>query len=186
MKKIACLLIPALLIAVHCGSRDGSEGEKRGDKMTVMKLTSGAFEEGALIPRQHTCDGANSSPPLSWTGAPEGTKSFSLIFDDPDAPSRTWVHWVVYDLPADMTGLPENVGKVEKLDISGRQGVSDFGRFGYGGPCPPSGTHRYFFKLYALDTMLELSGRVSKKQLEEAMEGHVLESAQLVGRYTRQ
>jgi Raf kinase inhibitor-like YbhB/YbcL family protein len=97
-----------------------------------------------------------------------------------------WVHWVAYNLPPDMTDLPVNVTKTEELDFTARQGVSDFGRFGYGGPCPPSGTHRYFFKLYALDTMLELSGRVSKKQLEAAMEGHVVASGELMGRYARQ
>ncbi len=186
MKRSAYLLVLGMLFTVCCAGKDGSEGETGGGKTVGIKVMSGAFEEGGLIPKQHTCDGPNTSPALSWSGVPAGTKSLALICDDPDAPSKTWVHWVVYNLPPDLTGLPANLQKVEELDLPARQGVSDFGRFGYGGPCPPSGTHRYFFKLYALDTMLELSGRVSKAQLETAMEGHVLASGQLMGRYARQ
>jgi len=150
-------------------------------------LTSAAFQDGATIPRKHTCDGVDVSPPLAWSGAPAGTRGFALIADDPDAPGGTWVHWVLYHLPAEVFELPENIAKVESLDLGGaRQGRNDFRRPGYGGPCPPPGpAHRYFFKLYALDTRLELKAGAQKKDVEAAMEGHVLGSAQLMGTYAR-
>jgi len=151
-------------------------------------LTSAALKDGATIPGKYTCDGVDVSPPLAWSGAPAGTRSFALIADDPDAPGGTWVHWVLYNLPAEVSDLPENIAKVESLDLGGaRQGRNDFRRPGYGGPCPPPGpAHRYFFKLYALDTRLELKAGAQKKDVEAAMEGHVLGSAQLMGTYARQ
>jgi Raf kinase inhibitor-like YbhB/YbcL family protein len=153
----------------------------------AFTLTSTAFGDGAAIPAQYTCDGVDVSPPLAWSGPPPGTRSFALIADDPDAPAGTWVHWVLYNLPADVSELPENVAKVESLDLGGaRQGRNDFRHPGYGGPCPPPGpAHRYFFKLYALDTRLELKAGAQKKDVEAAMEGHVLGSAQLMGTYGR-
>ena len=134
-----------------------------------------------------TCDGADVSPPLAWSGAPAGTQTFALIADDPDAPAGTWVHWVLYNLPAATSQLPENVAKVESLDLGGaRQGRNDFRHPGYGGPCPPPGsTHRYFFRLYALDASLQLKSGVQKKDVEAAMQGHILGSAQLMGTYAR-
>ena len=151
-------------------------------------LTSAAFKDGAPIPAKYTCDGVDVSPPLAWSGAPAGTRSVALIADDPDAPGGTWVHWVLYNLPAEVSDLPENIAKVESLDLGGaRQGRNDFRRPGYGGPCPPPGpAHRYFFKLYALDMRLELKAGAQKKDVEAAMEGHVLGSAQLMGTYARQ
>jgi len=151
-------------------------------------LTSAAFKDGAPIPGKYTCDGGDVSPPLTWSGAPAGTRSVALIADDPDAPGGTWVHWVLYNLPVEVSELPENIAKVESLDLGGaRQGRNDFRRPGYGGPCPPPGpAHRYFFKLYALDTRLELKAGAQKKDVEAAMEGHVLGSAQLMGTYARQ
>src|SRR5438034_9004555 len=127
------------------------------------------------------------SPPLSWSGAPAGTRSFALIVDDPDAPAGSWVHWVLYNLPADVSELPENIAKVESLDLDGaRQGRNDFRRPGYGGPCPPPGpAHRYFFKLYALDAPLKLTAGAQKRDVEAAMEGQVLATAQLMGTYAR-
>ncbi|MEW5994186.1 MAG: YbhB/YbcL family Raf kinase inhibitor-like protein [Candidatus Zixiibacteriota bacterium] len=151
----------------------------------ALTLTSSVFVEGGMIPKQYTCDGPDISPPLSWTGVPEGTKSLALICDDPDAPAKTWVHWVYYNIPHDLGQLPEGLPTDEEPFTGGRQGANDFRRTGYGGPCPPGGTHRYFFKLYALDTMLDLSGRVTKADLEQAMEGHVLASGQLMGKYRR-
>jgi Raf kinase inhibitor-like YbhB/YbcL family protein len=153
----------------------------------AFTLTSTAFGDGAAIPAKYTCDGVDVSPPLAWSGPPPGTRSFALIADDPDAPAGTWVHWVLYNLPADVSELPENVAKVESLDLGGaRQGRNDFRHPGYGGPCPPPGpAHRYFFKLYALDTRLELKAGAQKKDVEAAMEGHVLGSAQLMGTYGR-
>jgi Raf kinase inhibitor-like YbhB/YbcL family protein len=150
-------------------------------------LTSAAFKDGATISGKYTCDGVDISPPLAWSGALAGTRSFALIADDPDAPGGTWVHWVLYNLPAEVSELPENIAKVESLDLGGaRQGRNDFRRPGYGGPCPPPGpAHRYFFKLYALDTRLELKAGAQKKDVEAAMEGHVLGSAQLMGTYAR-
>ena len=154
----------------------------------AFTLTSTAFRDGAAIPVKHTCDGLDVSPPLAWSGAPAGTRSFALIADDPDAPAGSWVHWVVYNLPAAVSGLPENVAKVEALDLGGaRQGRNDFRRPGYGGPCPPPGpAHRYFFTLYALDTPLTLKAGAQRKDVETAMEGHVLGSAQLMAKYARQ
>ena len=152
-----------------------------------FSLTSTAFKEGGAIPVQHTCDGADVSPPLEWTGAPPGTVAFALIADDPDAPAGTWVHWVLYDVPV-KGGLPENVSNVEvPKELGGAvQGRNDFRRLGYGGPCPPPGpAHRYLFKLYALDTKLGLKPGASKADVERAIGGHVLATAQLLGTYGR-
>ena len=151
----------------------------------TLKLTSTAFEEGGMIPSQYTCDGQNVSPPLAWSGVPEGTKTLALIADDPDAPRGTWVHWVVYNIPASEKGLAENAPARENLDSGARQGTNDFKKTGYGGPCPPSGTHRYFFKLYALDAELNLPPGATKDQLLKVMEGHTLAQGQLMARYKR-
>jgi Raf kinase inhibitor-like YbhB/YbcL family protein len=151
-----------------------------------IKITSSAFQEGGLIPAKYTCDGADISPPLQWDAVPEGTKSIALISDDPDAPMGTWVHWVLFNLPSETKELAENIPPQETLPNGARQGISDFGRIGYGGPCPPGGTHRYFFKIYALDTELNLTAGDNKGQLLKAMEGHILAQGQLIGKYKRQ
>ena len=150
-----------------------------------MDLKSPAFDAGGMIPSRFTCDGADVSPPLEWSPGPEGTRSYALICDDPDAPMETWVHWVVYDLPTAITRLPEDVPPEKNLLSGGVQGTNDFHRIGYGGPCPPGGTHRYFFKVYALDTRLHLEPGATKEQLVKAMKGHVLAEAQLMGTYHR-
>lgn len=150
-----------------------------------MELTSSAFNEGAMIPGKYTCDGADVSPPLKCGELPDGTKSLALICDDPDAPVGTWVHWVYYDIPAGTKGLPENVATDEHPAEGGTQGINDFRKIGYGGPCPPGGTHRYYFKLYALDTPLNLSPGATKKQLLKAIENHIISQAQLMGKYKR-
>lgn len=150
-----------------------------------MKLISSVFDEGAMIPSKYTCDGADVSPPLKWGELPDGTKSLALICDDPDAPVGTWVHWVYYDIPAETEGLPENVATNERPVEGGTQGINDFRKIGYGGPCPPGGTHRYYFKLYALDIPLNLSSGATKKQLLKAMENHIIGQAQLMGKYRR-
>ncbi len=150
-----------------------------------IKITSSAFEDGGLIPAKYTCDGADVSPPLQWDAVPEGTKSIALICDDPDAPMGTWVHWVLFNLPAEINQLAENIPADKILPNGARQGVSDFGRVGYGGPCPPGGTHRYFFKIYALDTEVSLQAGADKRQLLKAMEGHILSQGQLIGKYKR-
>ena len=151
-----------------------------------MKLTSEAFSEGQTIPAKYTCDGADSSPPLQWSGAPPGTKSFAIICDDPDAPMGRWVHWVLYGLPASTLALPEKLPTSDTLPDGAKQGVTDFKRTGYGGPCPPPGKpHRYVFKLYALDTEPALKSRATRPDLLKAMHGHVLAEATLVGLYQR-
>lgn len=149
-------------------------------------VTSSAFQEGKAIPATYTCDGQDVSPPISWTEPPAGTNSFALIADDPDAPMGTWVHWVMYNIPPTVRQFSAAVAREAKLPDGTQQGMSDFGRPGYGGPCPPNGTHRYFFKLYALDAALSLpSGTVTAKQLEQAMHGHILAQATLMGTYAR-
>lgn len=149
-------------------------------------LQSKAFQHGADIPQKHTCQGADVSPELNWTEPPAGTKAFALIGDDPDAPAGTWVHWVIYDLPAGWRRLPEGVAKAEGVAGGGTQGANDFRKLGYGGPCPPPGKpHRYFFKLYALDASLGLKAGASKQEVEKAMKGHILGQAELLGRYQR-
>lgn len=154
----------------------------------MLEITSAAFSDGGPIPRGHTCDGADLSPPLGWTGVPESTKSFALIVDDPDAPGGTWVHWVLYGLPASVTSLPSGVPTEPEIaqPVTAKQGLNDFGRSGYGGPCPPEGpAHRYFFQLYALDADVDVPPGAAKGVLLRAMKGHVLEEARLVGRYGR-
>jgi Raf kinase inhibitor-like YbhB/YbcL family protein len=138
-----------------------------------------------MIAAKYTCDGADFSPPLEWAGSPAGTKSFALICDDPDAPMGTWVHWVIYDIPPTATMLAEGITREKDLPGGGTQGINDFRKIGYGGPCPPGGTHRYFFKLYALDTTLGLKPGITKDQLLKAMRGHILAEAQLMGTYKR-
>lgn len=151
-----------------------------------FELTSSAFKEGEGIPRRYTCEGEDVSPPLHWSVPPEATKSFAIIADDPDAPAGTWVHWVIYNLPLDLRGLAEAVPAKEQLPSGALQGLNDSKRVGYGGPCPPPGRpHRYYFKLYALDTMLALKPRATKAQVLEACKGHVLAETQLMGRFAR-
>ena len=154
-----------------------------------LSLTSPAFESGQPIPRRYTCEGNDISPSLDWSGVPEGTKSLALIVDDPDAPDpaapkRVWIHWVLYDIPVSITGLPEGAGG-EDLPEGSREGLNDWKKLGYGGPCPPIGRHRYFFRLYALDVVLEDLKHPTKAQLERAMQGHVIGQAELMGTYKK-
>ena len=144
-----------------------------------MKLSSSAFGNKEVVPVEYTCDGDNVSPPLTFGDVPNKTKSLALIMDDPDAPMGTWVHWLVWNVPTNVTGFSKGE------NITFPKGKNDFGKQKYGGPCPPSGVHRYFFKLYALDTMLDLQPGASKKQLEKAMTGHVIEEDQLMRTYSR-
>lgn len=151
----------------------------------AIQLTSEAFSDGTMIPKRFTCDGEDLSPPLSWSGLPAGTGSLALICDDPDAPVGTWDHWVLFNIPASATGLPVNVPAKAILDDGSVHGNNSWGRLGYGGPCPPGGTHRYFFKLFALDIALNLKTGATKSQLVKAMEGHILDQGQLMGKYRR-
>lgn len=181
------------IVMFSCQSKDeekmqtNSNQEKKEKELKMeFKVTSTAFEEGGMIPKKYTCDAEDISPPLVWKDFPEGTKSFVLICDDPDAPMGTWVHWVLYDILVDVKELSEGVPDDKTLENGARQGTNDFGNIGYGGPCPPGGTHRYFFKLYALDSMLELEPGKTKAEVLDAMEGQLLAETQLMGRYTRQ
>ncbi|HET7209911.1 MAG TPA: YbhB/YbcL family Raf kinase inhibitor-like protein [Terriglobales bacterium] len=152
----------------------------------AFAISSNAFEDGGDIPRKFTCDGADISPELSWTEPPAGTTSLVLIADDPDAPVGTWTHWLLFDLPADTRNLDENVSKIDQLPNGARQGRNDFRKIGYGGPCPPPGkAHRYFFKLFALNATLGLQPGAGKSELDQAMQGHVLAKAELMGRFSR-
>ena len=148
-------------------------------------LKSAAFAPGGAIPSRHTCDGADQSPPLEWSGAPAGTRSFALIVHDPDAPAGDWLHWVAWNIPAAARSLPAGVPAKETLADGTQQGRNDFGNPGYGGPCPPSGTHHYVFSLRALDTTLTLPARAAREVIEKAMQGHILATAELIGTYQR-
>jgi Raf kinase inhibitor-like YbhB/YbcL family protein len=151
-----------------------------------IQITSTAFAEGQPIPERFAYENKDLSPALQWSGVPPAAKSLALICDDPDAPMGTWVHWVVYDLPPTATGLSEGVPKSSELVNGAKQGVNDYKKTGYGGPCPPPGRpHRYFFKLYALDTLLNLNSGATKADLLKAMDGHVLAEGQLMGTYQR-
>ncbi len=148
--------------------------------MEALKLTSPAFKHNGLIPSKYTCDGSDINPSLTIAGAPPGAKSLALIVDDPDAPAGTWVHWVIWNISPKTAEIGEDA-----VPSGATQGTNDFRRRGYGGPCPPSGTHRYFFKLYALDTVLDLGGSTTKAALERAMKGHIMEQTEMVGLYKR-
>ena len=155
------------------------------ESVKTMELTSSAFSANQQIPSKYTCDGDDISPPLSWNEPPAGTQSFALICDDPDAPVGTFVHWVWFNIPADTREIPESISNEANPSVGGIQGKNNFGKLGYGGPCPPGGNHRYFFKLYALDTQLSLEAGANKAQVLEAMEGHILANAELIGMYQR-
>ena len=176
-------LIPFILFSCVIGIHVGAIG-KDGYAMK-LDIKSTAFEDGDLIPKQYTCDGADVSPHLSWSQPPEGTKSMVLICDDPDAPMGTWVHWVLYGLSPDTLEIPENVPDDKELLGGAKHGVNDFRKYGYGGPCPPGGTHRYFFKLYAVDTEVGLVPGATKDEVLSTIKGHVLAEGQLMGRYSR-
>jgi Raf kinase inhibitor-like YbhB/YbcL family protein len=158
----------------------------QGVPSMAFTISSPSFPNGGNIPRKFTCDGADISPELSWSHPPADAGSFALIADDPDAPAGTWTHWVIFDLPPATSALPEAVSKVDELPSGGRQGRNDFQRIGYGGPCPPAGKpHRYFFKLYALDRALGLKPGSTKQELEQAMQSHILEKTEWMGKYQR-
>ena len=181
--RMNALFVTALL---GCLVAAGGADKPNPQKVMNLQITSTAFSEGQTIPAKYSCEGSDASPPLKWTNAPANTKSFALIADDPDAPAGTWVHWVLYDLPPNTTGLPEDVAKTQFIAGNAKQGLNSWPRLGYGGPCPPPGKpHRYFFKLYALDATLDLKPVATKKDVEAAMKGHILAEGQLMGTYQR-
>ena len=180
------LMICLVLVVANCGpSPTPPAMPEKGGQTMAFELTSSVFAQGEPIPVKYTCDGEDVSPPLEWGDPPQGTGSFALINDDPDAPVGTWDHWILYNLPSEARSLPEAVPPDAELSDGSQHGQNSWRRLGYGGPCPPSGTHRYFFKLYALDTTLDLASGVNKKQLLQAIEGHVLGQAELMGVYSR-
>jgi Raf kinase inhibitor-like YbhB/YbcL family protein len=181
-------VIRLALLASLLGAAASPDSTPGGSPM-ALAVTSTAFRPGAEIPAVHTCQGKDRSPPLAWTGVPAGARSLALVLDDPDAPDpaaprMTWVHWVLYDLPPAATGLAEAVARRD-LPPGTREGLNDWKRTGYGGPCPPIGRHRYFFKLYALDAVLGDLGTPTRAKLEAAMKGHVLARAELMGTYQK-
>jgi len=152
----------------------------------AMQINSKLISPGGEFPKRETCDGLNTSPQLAWSGAPPGTKSFALILDDPDAPGGTFTHWMVWNIPAGTHELPENLPKTAELTDGARQGHNDFGKVGYGGPCPPPGKpHRYFFRLFALDNAPAVKAGAGREELERALQGHILARGELMGRYAR-
>jgi len=168
MRKIIILLAIVFMAAAYVGAQEGGGG---------MQITSPEFKQNEYIPANFTCEGRDINPALDISNIPEGTKSLALVMDDPDAPIGVWVHWVVFDIPV--------ISRIEEDSAPGKLGITGSGQKGYGGPCPPSGTHRYFFKIYALDTLLNLKEGISKGQLEKAMQGHILDKAELIGLYKR-
>jgi Raf kinase inhibitor-like YbhB/YbcL family protein len=186
-----------LFVSPGCGRTEPLPAED--PKRLIIELRSSAFTDGGLIPSTFTCDGSDSSPPLEWSGVPASARSLALICDDPDAPMRTWSHWVVFNLAPQVKGLkkavpPEKAIPAAFIDgpepsgeniLTATQGQNDFNKLGYGGPCPPGGTHRYFFRLYALDTSLELGSKSTRADVLKALDGHILAEGRLVGKYTR-
>lgn len=150
----------------------------------VIKVTSEVFEEGDPIPDRYACKGVNISPPLKWEKV-EDAVEYAIICQDPDAPSGIWTHWLIFNIPSDTTSLSEWIMERENLDNGAKQGFNDFGTIGYRGPCPPGGTHRYYYVVYALDTKIQLPARISRDDLLNAMKGHVVDKGELMGRYTR-
>jgi Raf kinase inhibitor-like YbhB/YbcL family protein len=198
-RRISLILTGAVLLALFNCAQAGSSSQTtapvsaksghyqlRGGRAMSYALKSPAFANGGEISRKYTCDGVDLSPALNWNDVPAGTHSLALIADDPDAPAGTWTHWIIWNISAQTTGLPEGVPKIEVLDSGARQGKNDFKRIGYGGPCPPPGRpHRYFFKLYALDATLNVKAGANRRELEAAMKRHVLSETELMGTYRR-
>ena len=184
-RLLAAVALAASFLAIAACGGDAGESPVLEDHPLTIEVKSTAFAEGSDIPTRFTCNGADVSPPLQWTGAPQETKSLALIVDDPDA-RGTWVHWVMYDIPSASSELPEAVPNEDATAQGATPGKNDFGSTGYGGPCPPGGSpHRYFFKIYALDAVLDLEPGENTKDLLQAMEGRVLAEGRLMGRYKR-
>ena len=182
--RVASIVSLFLLFFATAACRH-SETPVAAGTLATLALSSTSFQGGGKIPSQYTCDGADTSPQLSWPAPPAGTKSFALIMSDPDAPGGTFVHWVLYDIPAVNRELPAGIPKQSQLADNSRQGKNDFGKTGYGGPCPPGGTHHYVFSLYALDATIDLPPGATRSQLETAMKGHILAHGELTATYKR-
>ena len=184
--NVLTALAAACAVLLAAGCRKAPDTQEQGDKTMSFTVTSSAFADGQPIPKKYTDDGEDVSPPLSWSGAPEATKQFAVIVDDPDAPGdQPWVHWVLYGIPGRTRSLPEATGAKGKPASGFVEGRNSWGRTGWGGPAPPSGTHRYYFKLHALDAELKLQPGLTKDALLKAIQGHVLGTGQLLGTYRR-
>jgi len=184
LHRMFTLVPPLLMLVLALGVPAEVRSQKTASSKIELKTTS--FTPGGFMPKRFTCDAADVSPALAWTDPPSGTQSFAIIEDDPDAPSGTFVHWLVYDLPAAYRKLPEALSGSDQMPGGGRQGANDFSRTGYSGPCPPPGRpHRYFIRLYAVDTILNLRPAATRKELDAAMQGHILAQAELMGRFQR-
>jgi Raf kinase inhibitor-like YbhB/YbcL family protein len=192
MRRIASGLSIVVLLLPSCGRSPSTESLLPGKepRTLAIHIESPAFAGGGIIPKLYTCDGKDVSPPLKWSGIPEGARSIALICEDPDAPRGTWTHWVIFDLPASIGGLGEGVPAQERVPVTeggetAIQGKNDFGKPGYGGPCPPSGSHRYFFRIYALDTEPGLAPETTRQDLLRSIKGHVLAEGELMSTYSR-
>jgi len=187
MIHLLTLLLIGMILLMSCSLFQPAEKEEitMPEQQGSLVLQSPAFAPQGAIPAKYSCDGEDVSPPLEWSGAPADTKSFALIVDDPDAPIGTFNHWILFNIPASVNQLPEGVPRKDTLADGSRQGKTSWRKVGYGGPCPPSGTHRYFFKLYALDTMLNLPAGATKEEVLQAMSGHILATGELMGTYKR-
>lgn len=189
MRKLVVLLVGAVAMLCSCQGKNREQTAANGIHKEVHKmeitLKSPAFGQGEPIPEEYTCDGRNISPPLEWSDIPEGAQSLAMIVDDPDAPRGTFNHWIIYSIPPDVPEFTENVEKEKTLPSGARQGVNDAGKIGYTGPCPPSGTHRYFFKIYALDSALDLEPGANRKQIDDALRGKIIAQGELMGTYKR-
>lgn len=205
-KKLIIMIIPVFLM-ISCGNKDSktttqdkqqtlqdikqetkqqtNQSDTLQEKTSGLKVKSSAFEDNGMIPKKYACNGDDVNPPISWSGAPQGTKSFAMIVDDPDAPSGTVVHWLIYNIPSNLKELAEATPSGLKLANGTMQGLNEKKKPGYMGPCPPDGVHRYYFKVFALDTMLELKDDINKDKLTNAMKGHILAQGQLMGKYTK-
>jgi Raf kinase inhibitor-like YbhB/YbcL family protein len=191
MRRTAFWFSILVLLLPSCGRRPSNETLLPEDpKKNTIRLESPAFTSGGAIPKLYTCDGKDVSPPLTWSGIPENARSVALVCEDPDAPRGTWTHWVIFDIPASVKELGEGIPAQERVDLgtggkTALHGKNDFGKTGYGGPCPPSGTHRYSFRIYALDGTLDLGPDTTRERLLGAIRGHVLAEGQLMGKYSR-
>lgn len=186
MKTKLIFILPLLLI-ISCQKKQNEKSkESAAGKYPKIELTSPSFADRGMIPSNHSYDGGNVSPQLLWSKGPEGTKSYAVICDDPDAPMGTWVHWVIYNIPSGRLALDAKLPQIGNLRDGMMQGVNDFGETGYSGPRPPGGIHRYFFKIYALDTLFKTRSGMSKRELENSMKGHVLAYGELVGKFLKE
>jgi Raf kinase inhibitor-like YbhB/YbcL family protein len=181
---VFCAMIVMILILMAFVSCSRSGGDAK--KLAALEVRSTGFGNAQSMSDKYTCDDVDVSPPLEWKNAPAGTKSFAVISETPDAPTGNWVQWLIYDIPADMTSLPQSIAKTGQLDFGARQGKNDFDQVGYFGPCLPAGEHRFFFRVYALDSLTNLKEGAKKEELVEAMKGHILAEGALMGVYGRE